>query len=71
MSKVIQEPETGAQPGVYEAENIHGEKVTMVAQNFPQADALVRQGWTRVKSLDEWKQAELQKLKTSDSKKGK
>lgn len=53
MAKVIKEPETGNEPGLYEAENTLGEKVTMVAQNFPQADALKRQGWTFVKSLSE------------------
>lgn len=55
MSNVTNEkPETGAQAGVYELENLEGEKVQLVAQNFPQADAFVRMGATFIKSFTEW-----------------
>lgn len=72
MNKQINEPETGNRPGVYELENREGEKKRMVAQNFPQADALVRMNATFVQSLADWKQAEIEKLQAKGSdKKGK
>ena len=74
MNKHINEPETGNRPGVYELENREGEKVRMVAQNFPQADALVRMQATFVQSLEDWKKAEVEKLKAKaegSDKKGK
>ena len=63
MKKYINEPETGARPGVYEIENREGEKKRMVAQNFPQADALTRMNAEFIMTLQEWKQEQLTKLK--------
>lgn len=71
MNKNINSPEQGAQPGVYEIENREGEKKRMVAQNFPQADALVRMKAEYVMSIEDWKAEEIKKLKEESAKKGK
>lgn len=66
MNKHINEPETGNKPGVYEWVNRVGDTVRSVAQNFPQADAVVRytNGQAKlVQSLDEWKNEQLDKLR--------
>ena len=77
MNKQINEPETGNKPGVYEIENREGEKVRLVAQNFPQADAFVRMNAEYIMSLQEWKEEQIKELKakspasSSSDKKGK
>ena len=71
MNKNINPPETGNLPGVYEIENREGEKKRMVAQNFPQADALVRMKAEYVMSIDDWKKEQIAKIKEDSAKKGK
>lgn len=43
----------------------------MVAQNFPQADALVRMKAEYVMSIDDWKKEQIAQLKEDSVKKGK
>jgi len=71
VNKNINSPETGARPGVYEIENREGEKKRMVAQNFPQADALVRMNAEYVMTLEDWRTEQVKKLKEEPVKKGK
>ena len=71
MNKNINSPEQGAKPGVYEIENAEGEKVRLVAQNFPQADAFVRMKAEYVMTLEDWRDGQVKKLKEEPAKKGK
>lgn len=61
MTQVKNIPERGNQPGVYEVENREGEKVRLVAHNFPQADAFVRMQATFIQDIESYEKEQLEK----------
>lgn len=77
MKEEFNKPERGGKPGVYQIENAEGEKVNLIADNHPMADAYIRMEATYVMTLEEWyeqelsKKAERVKAKASSDKKGK
>lgn len=63
MNNNINVPERGNKIGVYECVDVNGETKQMVAANFPQADALTRQNWTYVGSVQEVEKQKANQLK--------
>ena len=47
--------ERGGKPGVYQIENMEGEKVNMVADVHAMADAYIRMNAKYIKTIEEWR----------------
>lgn len=53
--ELYNKPERGGKPGVYQIENAEGEKVHIVADSHPMADAYIRMGAAYVSTIEEWR----------------
>lgn len=61
MDNNINKPERGNRPGVYEAENLEGERIELIADSYPMADAYVHMGLRYLRSIEEWRSEQIEK----------
>lgn len=61
MENNFNKPERGGKPGLYEIEDVNGQKVELVAESHPQADAYIRMNAKFVMGIEEWREKELAK----------
>lgn len=61
MEERLNKPERGGKPGVYEIENLENEKVELIADSHPMADAYIRMGAKFVKPIEEWRAEQIEK----------